>query len=197
MTSITPKLIKACRKKDKKAQSKLYEFCYGFLMPVAMRYASCQDDAMAYLNLGFYKVLQSLDKLKDLKAFQAWARKILIHAILDEIKKEKRYHDRVLTRETHEGDELPDDYLIEDNIDPEEIYAAIRSLPPMTSSVFNLYAMDGYKQREIADMLGMQIGTVKWHYAEARKRLKEKLSHYRQAVMTEGEKKLIKENGRG
>lgn len=197
MTSITPKLLKACQKNDKNAQSKLYEVCFGFLMPVAMRYASCQDDAMAYLNLGFYKILKSLKQLKDPQAFQAWSRRVLIHAILDEIKKERRYQERVVLKEEQSSDELPDDFLMEERIDAEEIYAAIRSLPPVTASVFNLYAIDGYKQKEIAEMLGIQIGTVKWHYAEARKQLKEKLWHYQNDADKGHGPELIKENGRG
>ncbi|MCI4669828.1 MAG: RNA polymerase sigma factor [Bacteroidia bacterium] len=197
MTSITQKLIKACRKKDKKAQSKLYELCYGILMPIAMRYATCQDDAMAYLNLGFYKILKNLDKLKDIQAFPAWARKVLIHSILDELKKEKRYNEKIVLGDENGKEELPDDFLQEAHISAEDIYHAIRSLPPVTASVFNLYAIDGYKQKEIAEMLGVQIGTVKWHYAEARKRLKEKLSHYCDAKASEKKRNLIRENGRG
>jgi len=178
MPPLSKKLIKACRKNDKLAQSKLHELCFGFLMPVAMRYASCEDDARMYLNLAFYKILKNLGKLKDTNAFEAWARQILIRSILDELKKDRRYLSYVVAGEESHCPELSDDCLVEENIDAEDIYVAIRSLPPVTGSVFNLHAIDGYKHREIADMLGIETGTVKWHYAEARKRLKEMLSYY-------------------
>ncbi|MEO0897191.1 MAG: RNA polymerase sigma factor [Bacteroidota bacterium] len=184
MTQVTLKLLRACRKKDRRAQSMLYEHCFGFLMPVAMRYANCEDDARAYLNMGFYKILKKLDQLKDINAFQGWAKRVLITTILDQLRKEKRYTDKVLHTEDSQGEEIPDAWLNESDIDAEEIYAAIRSLPPMTASVFNMYAIDGYKQKEIAELLKIQLGTVKWHYAEARKRLKARLSHMQERITT-------------
>lgn len=171
MATITPKLIKACLRKDRKAQSKLYEHCFGFLMPVCKRYAACEDDAMEYLNLGFYKLLKNLDKLTDLQAFPAWARQIVIRTILDELRKKKRQADRVSFGEEAMAKAPVSDQAVEGGLHVEAIYAAIRRLPPTTAHVFNLQAIDGYKQREIAEMLGISIGTVKWHYAEARKRL--------------------------
>ncbi|MEO1589467.1 MAG: RNA polymerase subunit sigma-70, partial [Bacteroidota bacterium] len=63
MTNPHSQLIKACIKKDKQAQSNLYELCFGYLYPVCLRYATCEDDAKEYLNLGFYKILKNLKKL--------------------------------------------------------------------------------------------------------------------------------------
>lgn len=171
---ISPELIRRCIKKDRKAQSELYKACYGFLMPVCMRYASCEDDAMSYLNLGFYKMLANLKKYKSHTPFQAWAKRVVINATIDEMRRNKRYK----SHEEVKGDGLfqeSDSVTIyhEEAISSEDVYLLIQQLPPMTGSVFNLYALDGYKHKEIAKMLKIKEGTSKWHYAEAKKRLKE------------------------
>lgn len=174
-----PKLLKRCRQKDRRAQNQLYELCFGMLMPVCMRYASCEDDAMSYLNLGFYKILKNLKKYREEIPFSAWSKRVLINTIIDELRSQKRYQNRI---ELHESLPYDDgDYVQYDPaISGEDVYRFIQKLPPTTGSVFNLYALDGYKQVEIADMLGISVGTVKWHYAEARKRLKKMVSQFSQ-----------------
>jgi len=170
---ISQDLIRRCIKKDRKAQSELYKACYGFLMPVCMRYASCEDDAMSYLNLGFYKILNNLKKYKSHTPFVAWAKRVVINTTIDEMRRNKRYK----THEEVKGEHVPEvngrvSIYNEEAISSEDVYLLIQQLPPMTASVFNLYALDGYKHKEIAKMLKIKEGTSKWHYAEAKKRLK-------------------------
>ena len=62
-------------------------------------------------------------------------------------------------------------------ISADYIYRCIQNLPPMTATVFNLYAMDGYLHKEIAKMLRIKEGTSKWHYSEARRRLRSQLEN--------------------
>ncbi|MEL7530769.1 MAG: RNA polymerase sigma factor [Bacteroidota bacterium] len=179
MAQIDAKLLKRCRNKDRRAQNQLYELCFGMLMPVCMRYASCEDDAMSYLNLGFYKILKNLKKYKTEIPFGAWSKRVLINTIIDELRSKKRYQNQIELREN-----LPAEERGFAQYDPaisgEDVYRFIQNLPPVTGSVFNLYALDGYKQVEIADMMGISVGTVKWHYAEARKRLKQMVTTFSQ-----------------
>jgi RNA polymerase sigma factor (sigma-70 family) len=170
---ISPDLIQQCIRRDRIAQSKLYKACYGHLMPVCMRYARCEDDAKEYLNLGFYKILTRLKKYKPQVPFLAWAKRVLIHTIIDEMRRNKLYRKHLTlngstVREDEGEGERPFD---EQAVSAEDIYRYIQNLPPVTGSVFNLYAIDGYKHREIAKLLKISEGTSKWHYAEARKRL--------------------------
>ena len=61
----------------------------------------------------------------------------------------------------------------------------VRQLPSMTAKVFNLYAIDGYKHREIAEMLEMSENTSKWHLREARMKLKAKLEAFNETIAYE------------
>lgn len=178
MTNITPTLIQRCRQRDQRAQSELYRLCYGFLMPVCYRYASSDDDPMEFLNVGFYKVLANLKKYKSNIPFEAWSKRVVINAILDELRKKKRYRSHVRSSEELTGNSGDESFVlseIDQETSAEEIYEDIRELPNTTGSVFNLYAIDGYKHKEIAKKLGISEGTSKWHYSEARKRLKAKI----------------------
>jgi RNA polymerase sigma factor (sigma-70 family) len=60
----------------------------------------------------------------------------------------------------------------ESNLGEEDLRNILRKLPDVTQHVFNLFAIDGYKHREIADYLGISEGTSKWHVSDARKKLK-------------------------
>ncbi|MEM7367208.1 MAG: RNA polymerase sigma factor [Bacteroidota bacterium] len=183
MSQIDTALLKRCQKRDQRAQSELYRLCFVFLMPICYRYAGSEDDAMEFLNMGFYKVISNLKKYSPKIPFEAWCKRVVINTILDELRKKKRYRKHVSS-----SDELLEFQSNEPMIDPEidqetsadEIYEDIRHLPRTTASVFNLYAIDGYKHKEIAKKLGISEGTSKWHYSEAKKRLKAKILARRQ-----------------
>ncbi|MEO0468145.1 MAG: RNA polymerase sigma factor [Bacteroidota bacterium] len=178
MAQIDPLLLQQCLQKDQRAQSKLFELCFGFLMPICLRYANCRDDAQSYLNLGFYKILRNLKKLPPDAPFIAWARRVQINAILDELRKDKRYRERI---QVSDHQQIPEKHQTIDydmlTLEAEDIHQMIRSLPPTTATVFNLYAIDGYKHREIAKMLKIPEGSSKWHYSEAKKRLQKMILH--------------------
>lgn len=56
-----------------------------------------------------------------------------------------------------------------------ELLSLVRSLPPATAAVFNLYVIEGYSHKEIGRLLGISDGTSKWHLSEARKQLQQKI----------------------
>ncbi|MEL6134619.1 MAG: RNA polymerase sigma factor [Bacteroidota bacterium] len=114
--------------------------------------------------------------MDKLSSFQPWCKRVMINTILDELKKKKRYQYHVQLSDVVQLENASEEVRFDENLGAQEIYLAIRSLPPQTASVFNLHAIDGYKHKEIAQMLGISEGTVKWHYSDARKRLQKLLS---------------------
>ena len=81
---VTDKLIKSCINNERKGQKALYELSYGYLMKISFRYAKVEDEALEYLNIGFCKILQGLEKKPSKMPYKFWARKILINSIIDE-----------------------------------------------------------------------------------------------------------------
>jgi RNA polymerase sigma factor (sigma-70 family) len=175
--SIGQELLKACKSNDRRAQHQLYKLSFHFLMKVCSRYVHNKEDALSYLNNGFLKILTNLDKYKTEIPFESWAKKVMIHSVIDEFRKNKNYMQKEVHRDftLSENDCYIDSSEADSKLSAEDIYKLIKELPPMTASVFNLYVIDGYNHREIGEMLGISEGTSKWHLSNARVKLKEKI----------------------
>lgn len=171
-------ILKACIRGDEKAHRKLYEACFPFLMGVCMRYALSKEDAMELLNIGFYKILTVIHKYSGKGSFFSWAKKVMVNAIIDEMRKQKKYRQHISMME--ESDlkwqvESRQEWFNTSAVSAEEILHFIAALPPLTASVFNLFAIDGYKHKEISEMLGIGLSASKWHYAQAKQKLQSQI----------------------
>jgi RNA polymerase sigma factor (sigma-70 family) len=167
-------LINRCRKGERKAQFELYKLSYGFLMAVCSRYEKNKDDAEAILNKAFYKILTKLDLFDASKSpFDAWCRKVVINTIIDEFRKRKNDQLDFVESLDHSMPLNTMDYNEADRkFDAEELEKMIRDLPTVSQKVFNLYIVDGYSHKEIAEMLSISENTSKWHLSHARKTIK-------------------------
>ncbi len=185
MIEYDPTLIKRCLKKDRKAQNELYRLCYDVLMPTCWRYTNSKDQAVEYFNTGFLKIIFNLKKYKKKYPFELWLRRVLINSIIDEYRKTKHYRENIEVTEREKLNrvavtEIKVSDVQDDMIDL--IKSKIRLLPPVTSKVFNLYAIDGYKHNEIANLLKISEGTSQWHYSIAKKRIREMISEPKEEI---------------
>ena len=171
-------LITACINRERKAQYELYKLTYRYLMSICVRYTGSYEEAQEALNTGFLKILNNMDKYKTHIPFKTWIRKVLINVLIDEYRKEKKHKEN--TQPLPDYASSPD--LISLNaaiakMDVEVIHKMIMQLPPVSQRVFNLYVIDGYEHKEIAELLGISEGTSKWHLHNSREQLKTMLSH--------------------
>ncbi|MEO1261134.1 MAG: RNA polymerase sigma factor [Bacteroidota bacterium] len=169
---------------DRRAQYQLYQRCYNVLMSVCLRYRRSEDEAAAMLNMGFLKIVQNLKKYQENVPFEAWIRRIMINTLIDDFRKNRKVNELIEDRDFSDTDDLTG--LVEFNtadleFDASQLEAMIRSLPPMTMKVFNLYAIDGYNHKEVGKMLGISDGTSKWHLSSARSKLKDMILKQRQS----------------
>ena len=176
--------INACKKNDRRAQEKLYEWCYVKLMPTCMRYHRNEEDARSILNLSFVKICKNLDKLKENTPFEAWVRRILMNTIIDEFRKNKNYLQLVDSKETDRELEIHGngvDNSIWSKLETDVLMGLLKRLPEVSRKVFNLYVIDGYTHKEIGEMLEISDGTSKWHLSNARRLLREMVEKLRQS----------------
>lgn len=168
-------ILNGCRNGKRAYQKMLYTQYYGYAMSVCMRYTLVRDEAVIVMNDAFLKVFQNLDKFDELKPFKPWFRKILVNTAINHLRKNDmmRLHESI---EDHTQREDNSD-LISD-ISYEEIIKLLGKLSPAYRTVFNLYAIEGYKHEEIGELLGISTGTSKSNYAKARKRLQNLLNAY-------------------
>jgi len=163
------KNIKLCKKGDRKAQKKLYEYFSSLLLGICKRYLKNQADAEDVFLKGMFKIFDNLHKFKGEGSFEGWVKRIMVNECLMHIRKYKKLN---LVMELSQVDNAQPP-IVFDQLAVEEIKEIILELPEGYRTVFNLYVVEGYKHREIADMLGVSINTSKSQLILARKKLRE------------------------
>jgi RNA polymerase sigma factor (sigma-70 family) len=172
-------LLDECARGDRRAQYRLYSQCYSFMMSICIRYTPSRDEAEDLLNRSFLKILNSVGKRRKEVPFTLWVRRITINTVIDEYRKNKKANAQT---ELVDFNENPGEFegaainTYLEKVEAEQLQALINTLPEMSRKVFNLFAVDGYSHKEIAELLGMSDGTSKWHLNNARTRLKEQIA---------------------
>lgn len=164
------KLINKCKQKDIKAQSEIYQLYAGKLFALSLKYSRNYQEAQDNLQNGFITVFDKIEQYNFKGSFEGWLKRIVINTAL------QTYRDKnVLNLVT---EEIPEEVQIE--IDEEQVsldflLKLIQELPNRYRMVFNLYVLDGYSHREIADMLNISEGTSKSNLSRARVILRDKI----------------------
>ena len=180
---IEKKLLDACLKQDRLAQNRLYKEVFSYLMSICIRYKNDYNTAGASLNSIYLKILDNLNDFKEKESFIPWIKRIAVNHLIDEYRKQQRIQQQVSYIEDIKGfHSSSTGHQMEGELDAEYLLDMIRELPEMTAKVFNLYAIDGYKHREIAELLCMSENTSKWHLREARMKLKAKLEVFNETT---------------
>lgn len=169
-------LIKGCQKGNSLYQQALYRQYYRKMLGVCMRYSNQQEDAEDVLQEAFIKIFKHIKGFSGKGSFEGWIRRIMVHTSIEHYRKRSRYF-MVDVDQTNEVD-LNADQLSE--MSREEILDLIQTLPVGYRTVFNLYAIEGYAHKEIAEMLGISIGTSKSQFSRAKALLKEKMERQNQ-----------------
>ncbi|MFH1005092.1 MAG: sigma-70 family RNA polymerase sigma factor [Bacteroidota bacterium] len=170
-------LITACINRERKAEYELYKISYNYLMSICFRYTNSREDAEEMLNICFLKILHNLNKYKPENSFIVWIRKIMINVIIDKYRKNKKHNEHVeYVGEYAETSDYTEQNHVITKMNVEQIHELIMKLPPVSQQVFNLYVIDGFAHKEIADMLDISEGTSKWHLNFSRNKLKEMIT---------------------
>lgn len=166
-------MIEGCIRGNRSAQEALYKAYYKAMMTICLRYTKSEEDAVEVLNNGFLRVFQTLKKYDASQgSLYTWIRTLVVHSCLNFIKQKAKIEKHF---ELNNADlNMPAEVV--SKLKASELLALVRSLPPATAAVFNLYAVEGYSHKEIGDMLNISAGTSKWHLSEARKRLQLKVN---------------------
>ena len=166
-------IIKGCRQNNRKAQEALYKAYYKAMVTICLRYTKNEDDAVEVLNNGFLKVFQNIQRYEPAQAsLYTWIRTIVVNSCLDFIRKKNRTEQH---QELNSAIEVHVPADVVSRMKASELLGLVRSLPPSTAAVFNLYVIEGYNHREIGKLLNISEGTSKWHLSEARKQLQQKI----------------------
>ncbi len=165
-------LIEQCKQNNPKAQKKLYEKYSARYFGVCKRYFINIQLAEDVLVKGFMKIFQNIDSYKYEGSFQGWMQRIFVNECLMEIRKNKIIE--VDFEQSKEANSL----LATENatLEEQDIMKLLYRLPEGCRIVFNLFVIEGYKHKEIAEMLQITEGTSKSQLNLAKTKLKEMLN---------------------
>ncbi|MCF8332217.1 MAG: sigma-70 family RNA polymerase sigma factor [Bacteroidales bacterium] len=166
-------LIKQCKAKDKKAEEQLYERYAPKMWGVCMRFAKNRMGAEDIMQEGFVKVFAKLDQYNDQGSFEGWIRKTIINTAINHYKKNINYNKELDLDEVTIKNQIEPRVI--DQLTVNELMEVIRELPEGYRLVFNLFVLEGYSHKEIADNLDITENTSKSQLSRARNVLQQQI----------------------
>lgn len=162
------------------AQSQVYQLFSDKLFAVCLKYSRNYEDAEDTLQDSFITIFKKIKQYQNKGSFEGWMKRITIHTAL------QKYRDKSPLQIVKEVPNENEKIEIEDNENTnfsiDVLLSFIQQLPDRYRLVFNLYVLDNYSHKEIAELLNISEGTSKSNLSRARKILKEQLEMHQKKV---------------
>ena len=165
-------IIDRCLLGDRKAQEMLFNTYSGVMFSICRRYTNNYQEAEDILQDGFIRIFSYMHTYERTGSFEGWMKKIFVNTALRSISKKS------FTHEIHGLEQMPEEPIEPSaisRISEEQLLDLISELPDGYRAVFNMFVIEGYSHKEIADLLGTQESTSRSQLVKARKMLQEKL----------------------
>ncbi|MCP4459994.1 MAG: sigma-70 family RNA polymerase sigma factor [Cytophagales bacterium] len=165
-------LIRDCKHKKSKAQKAVYDKYASLMLVVCARYINDRMEAEHVMVGGMVKVFEKIGQFQEQGSFEGWIRRIMVNESLMYLRKNKNMS---LESDFEEVIEEPNYDELTQAVAADELLRLIEELPVGYRTVFNLYAIEGYKHEEVGKLLGISTGTSKSQLNRARKLLQKQL----------------------
>jgi RNA polymerase sigma factor (sigma-70 family) len=163
-------LIEGCIRGDRKMQYELYERFAPKMFGVCLRYASNNEEAEDILQEGFIKVFKKMGSYRSEGSFEGWIRRIFVNTAIEHFR--RKTHLQPITEK--EENTVEGKYLsVLDSLAEKDIVQLVQQLSPGYRTVFNMYVIEGYSHKQIAEQLGISEGTSKSQLSRAKQILQE------------------------
>lgn len=174
-------LIAQCKQQNREAQSLLYTRYAEVLFGQCLKYAASYDDAKDHLQDSFITIFAKINQYKGKGSFEGWMKRIAINTVLQSYRKKKEVplQREELLRAKEQKDSFDIEGIDDTDLPLSFLFRIVQELPERYRLVFNLYALDGYSHKEIAEMLDIAEGTSKSNLYRARANLAEKIKEYK------------------
>lgn len=165
-------LIEGCIREDRKCQRFLWDKYAPKLLSVSLRYCKSREDAEDVLMESYVKIFDKIGEFRGQSSLETWMRRVVVNTSINKLRG---------TRITDTIDSDSYEYGYTDNgfdqMDAKQLLALLDKLPVGYRTVFNLFAIEGYSHKEIADEMGIDEGTSRSQLAKARKALQDMIEH--------------------
>jgi len=159
-------LVKGCISKTPTVQRLLFERFSRKMMGVCLRYASRSEEAEDMLQNGFIRVFEKIESFRGTGSLEGWIRKIIVNESLSYLRKNKALKLNIDIEDAKYM--IPGNSHVAENMNEKDLLKIIQQLPVGFRTVFNMYAIEGYSHKEIAELLGISEGTSKSQYSRAK-----------------------------
>ena len=166
-------ILEGCLRNDSVAQRELYNTYSPKMLAVCFRYAHSREDAEDMLQEAFIKVFTQLRTFENRGSFEGWIRRIVVHTCINTLKKNKKFNESVDL--IHAASISIREETVPSVVQVKQIVDCIRSLPIGYRTVLNLFAIEGYSHREIAQLLDIEESTSRSQFTRAKGMLEELL----------------------
>ncbi|MDZ4716292.1 MAG: sigma-70 family RNA polymerase sigma factor [Cytophagales bacterium] len=166
-------LIEGCRRNDPSAQKALYDQLAPKMMAVCLRYVKDRMEAEDVLVTSFLKVFDRIVQFKATGSFEGWIRKIVVNESLTFLRKHKNMY---LETDLEAAEKEIEIQAASHALEADDLLKLVAELPTGYRIVFNLYAVEGYSHKEIAEQIGITEGTSKSQLSRARSLLQSKIA---------------------
>jgi RNA polymerase sigma factor (sigma-70 family) len=164
-------IFQGCLRNDAAAQRELYNRYSPKMLAVCYRFGHNREDAEDMLQEGFIKVFSQLHTFQNKGAFEGWIRRIIVHTCINNLKKNKRFNESVDI--VYASSIQTREESVPSIVQAKQIVECIRMLPIGYRTVLNLYAIEGYSHKEIAEMLDIEESTSRSQYTRAKQMLED------------------------
>lgn len=165
-------LMEGCKAGDRKMQELLYRQTASKMLAICMRYAKDRMEAEDVLQMGYIKVFQKIKEYRGDGSFEGWMRRVMVNTAIESYRKNLRSLNVVEIDEAYEQPSTGFDF---GTLGMQDLMKVIQKLADGYRMVFNMYAIEGYSHKEIADTLGISEGASKSQLSRARAILKEEI----------------------
>lgn len=168
-------LIKGCQRRDRTAQQQLFDLYSSKMYGICYRYVRGSAEAEDIMITAFTRIFEKINQFKGEGSFEGWIRRIMVNESLTWLRKSRTMY---IETDLEQADYEPDYDRISDHLEAEDLLAMIGQLPAGYRIVFNMYAVDGYSHKEIANHLGISENTSKSQLSRARVHLQKMLAQH-------------------
>lgn len=168
-------IIDGCLKNDRKMQKELYDRYASKLYALCLRYAHDRAEADDILQEGFVKIFFKINQFSRENSFEGWLKRVVINTAITHYHHNLKHYYQKDINEIQESELQGKHEVVEGEYSTEDLLNAVQSLSVGYRTIFNLFAVEGYKHKEIAEMLKIDESTSKSQFHRAKKLIRERL----------------------
>ncbi|MGD1841479.1 MAG: RNA polymerase sigma factor [Thermonemataceae bacterium] len=164
-------IIKGCRHHRPEAQKALYDTYAHRLMGICVRYARDREEAKDIFQEAFMKIFKHIHQIRKIQSLEGWLKRVTINVAITYCNKHKVWQQFISDEHLDDQGEVKDYLRVVNSLTSEDLLMLLEQLPYNYRTVFNLYVIEEYTHKEIAQALSISVSNSKMLLMRAKQKL--------------------------